>query len=123
MPQFDLGQLTEPERLALASLAQREIDGSRFRLAVRLEPLRIAVTALTTRRSQLTDAERDALGELARHEIETNRYPETMHLAPLHTAFAKLCPADPAPKPPASPKRKTGRRQIIGCRIEQWSRT
>jgi hypothetical protein len=57
----------------------------------------------------LTERERLALAYVARRKIETNRYPLSPQLAPLKSALAKLAPADPEPKPPATPRRKPQR--------------
>jgi hypothetical protein len=43
---FDLNTLTEPERLALAYLARREIETNRNLLAPQLEPLKTALAKL-----------------------------------------------------------------------------
>jgi hypothetical protein len=46
MPKFDLAQLSEAERLALAYLARREIETNRNLLAPQLEPLKTALAKL-----------------------------------------------------------------------------
>jgi hypothetical protein len=52
----------------------------------------------------LTEPERLALAYVARREIETNRYPLAPQLEPLRSAFGKLCPTEPLPVPPKSPR-------------------
>jgi hypothetical protein len=46
VPKFDLSQLSETERLALAYVARREIETNRNLLAPQLEPLKSALAKL-----------------------------------------------------------------------------
>jgi hypothetical protein len=103
-----MADLTEPERLALAYITQRDASGTPAQRE-RIQELvdRLAATSPLA----LTDRERGDLASSARHEIETNRYPLAPHLGPLRTAFAKLAPHDAPPKPPISPHRPGRRRR------------
>jgi hypothetical protein len=99
--------LTEPERLALAYIISNEVT------AEGNLPHRRSLQGLIDRllnAATLSRSARAVLGYAAKREIETNRYPLAIHLEPLKSAFAKLCPEDEPPKPPATTGRRPNRR-------------